>query len=330
MNLLLAINAKIPVDYYGGTERVIWHLGKELTKMGHTVSYLAQEGSYCDFAKVIPYQKSKKIAEQIPLDTHLVHFNFTPESVEEIKVPYIITMHGNTNNLKPLNLNTVFVSRNHASRFGSVSYVYNGLDWNDYALPDFNMKRTSFHFLGKAAWRIKNVQGAIDIIRASPQETLNVLGGTRFNFKMGLRFTFSKRIHFYGMVGGTNKTKLLNQSKGLLFPVRWHEPFGLAILESLYYGCPVFGTPYGSLPELVPDELGFLSNKKSELVEAIQSASRYSMKTCHEYALTKFNSNKMALDYLEKYQRVLDGEKLNETAPQLKEIQKEKFLDWME
>ena len=60
------------------------------------------------------------------------------------------------------------------------------------------------------------------------------------------------------MVGGTNKTKLLNQSKGLLFPVRWHEPFGLAILESLHYGCPVFGTPRGSCLKLVPMNRDFI------------------------------------------------------------------------
>lgn len=328
MKILIAIDSKIPVSLYGGTERVIWYLGKELTQMGHTVTYLASEGSCCDFAKIIPLQKSRSIKEQIPYDTDIAHFHFTSEEINKLSIPYLITMHGNTNNQNRLNYNTVFVSANHAARFGSSCYVHNGLDWNDYPLPNLKKERNSFHFLGKAAWRIKNVQGAIDLIHATPKEKLNVLGGYRFNFKMGLRFTLSPRIHFYGMVGGIIKTNLLNQSKGLIFPVRWHEPFGLAIIESLYYGCPVFGTPYGSLPELITKDFGYLSNQKHELVNAILNAADYSSKACHEYALNNFNSRKMTLSYLEKYTMVLDRENLNINLPILQETQQEKFLEW--
>lgn len=330
MKIVIAINSKIPVNLYGGTERVIWYLGKELSQMGHTISYLAPEGSHCNFAKIIPLLKSRSIQEQIPRDTDLVHFHFSSEEIDQIKTPFLITMHGNTNDQKPLHSNTVFVSSNHAARFGSSCYVYNGLDWNDYPLLNFKKERSYFQFLGKAAWRIKNVQGAIDIILATPKEKLKVLGGYRFNFKMGLRFTFSPRIQFYGMVGGTFKTNLLNESKGLIFPVRWHEPFGLAIIESLYYGCPVFGTPYGSLPELIPKDFGYLSNQKNKLVDAILNSTDYSSEACHEYALNSFNSRKMSLAYLEKYKMILDRQDLNLNQPILQEIQKQKFLEWLD
>lgn len=330
MKILIAIDSKIPVHLYGGTERVIWYLGKELKKMGHTITYLASAGSSCDFAKIIPYQKLRPIKDQIPSDTDVVHFHFMPEDIDQITTPFLITMHGNTNDQKPLHINTVFVSSNHAARFGSSCFVYNGLDWNDYPMPNLKEQRNFFHFLGKAAWRIKNVQGAIDLIHETPKEKLYVLGGYRFNFKMGLRFTFSPRIHFYGMVGGTVKANLLNKSKGLIFPVRWHEPFGLAIIESLYYGCPVFSTPYGSLPELIPKDLGYLSNQKHKLVNAILNASEYSSKACHEYALNYFNSKIMSLSYLEKYNKVLDRENLNFNRPILQETQKQKFLEWMD
>jgi len=184
LKIVIAIDSKIPVNLYGGTERVIWCLGKELSQMGHTISYLAPEGSHCNFAKIIPLLKSRSIQEQIPRDTDLVHFHFSSEEIDQIKTPFLITMHGNTNDQKPLHSNTVFVSSNHAARFGSSCYVYNGLDWNDYPLPNFKKERSYFHFLGKAAWRIKNVQGAIDIILATPKEKLKVLGGYRFNFKI--------------------------------------------------------------------------------------------------------------------------------------------------
>ena len=134
--------------------------------------------------------------------------------------------------------------------------MHNGLDWNDYSTPELMKSRNYFHFLGNAAWRVKNVSGAINVIKKTKTQRLKVLGGVRFNFKMGMRFTFSTKVGFEGMVGGQTKFDLLNGSKGLIFPVKWHEPFGLAIIESLYFGCPVFGTPYGSLPELVTSDFG--------------------------------------------------------------------------
>jgi glycosyltransferase involved in cell wall biosynthesis len=182
--------------------------------------------------------------------------------------------------------------------------------------------------LGNAAWRVKNVAGAIDVIKSTQTERLLVLGGVRFNIRMGIRFTFSPKISFAGMVGGSKKNQLINHSKGLVFPVRWHEPFGLAIIESLYYGCPVFGTPYGSLPELVIPEVGYLSNKKDDLAKAVLTADLYSRKTCHEYARDVFNSERMAQEYLKKYEQVISGTSLNVSAPRLEKIQEEKFLDW--
>jgi glycosyltransferase involved in cell wall biosynthesis len=328
MRILMVNTCTIPVFLYGGTERVMWGLAKELSKLGHEVTFLVQKGSSCDFASVLHIDESKPILDQIDSNYDVVHFHFQPEGLESFKLPYIITMHGNSNSFEALDKNTVFVSKNHAERFGSNSFVHNGLDWEEYTQPSFKVKRNYFHFLGNAAWRIKNVAGAIDVIKASKTEKIKILGGIRFNINMGLRFTFTPKASFLGMVGGKEKYKLLNGSKGLIFPVRWHEPFGLAITESLFYGCPVFGTPYGSLPELVTKDVGFLSNKKHELTEAVLNAENYSAQQCHDYAVENFNSHKMTQDYLLKYERVLSSKPLSNIPPKLKELSKSKFLDW--
>lgn len=86
----------------GGTEIVIWYLGKELVKLGHKVSFLVKQGSYSDFARVIFIDETKSIIEQIPDDVDIVHFNFAPVGIEKIKKPYIITMHGNLNDNRDL------------------------------------------------------------------------------------------------------------------------------------------------------------------------------------------------------------------------------------
>ncbi|WP_440881193.1 glycosyltransferase [Tenacibaculum sp. C7A-26P2] len=329
MNITIIDNSIIPVFLYGGTQRVIWHLGKELSNLGHNVTYLVKQGSYCNFANIKVINDKKSIWSQIPENTDIAHFQFIPEKnkLDNCKYPYVITMHGNIFEKYPLDKNIIFVSKNHAQRYGSTNYVYNGLDWNDYMTPDFK-KENYFHFLGKAAWRLKNVQGAINIIKNIKNHKLRVLGGYRFNFNMGIRLTFSPKTSFYGMVGGSKKNNLLNKSKGLIFPVLWHEPFGLAITESLYFGCPVFGTPYGSLKELVPKEFGYLSNNQNELTEAIKNTAIYSPKKCHEYAADNFNSKTMALNYIKKYEEVLNGKVLNSSPPELTKIQESKFLTW--
>lgn len=246
MHIVLEFPGIIPALKYGGIERVIWYLGKELVKMGHQVSYMVSEGSVCDFGTIIPVASKEDIIRKMPRDVDIVHYSRTP--VPEAGTPYVYTLHGNEGDSDEFDVNTVFISKDHASRFGSSCYVYNGLDWDDYGKPVLDNSRDYFHFLGNAGWRIKNVKGAIDVIRRTKGERLKVLGGNRINFKMGFRLTLSPRVKFYGMVGGGEKLRLLQGSKGLIFPVRWHEPFGLAIIESLYFGCPVFGTPYGALP----------------------------------------------------------------------------------
>lgn len=327
MHILIVNNTSIPVQKYGGTERVIWWLGKQLVKMGHQVSYLVAEGSYCEFATgvhVLNHQIPFNL--QIPEGVDVVHLNCKVN--ETPTIPYIFTLHGNTNDQNSLDINTVFVSKNHAYRYGSESYVHNGIDPADYGDPGLNQTRNYFHFLGDAAWRVKNVRGAIHIAQKA-KITMRVIGGKRFNLNQGIRLTFDPGIKFDGMKGGAEKNELLKGSKGLIFPVLWNEPFGLSIVESLYFGCPVFGTPYGSLKEIIVPQVGYTSNSFSELVKAIKELAHFDKHICHEYVMEHFTSKQMAANYLNKYERVLNGQKLNVFTPVLKEVQTLKFLPFL-
>ncbi|MCF0190437.1 MAG: glycosyltransferase [Marinilabiliaceae bacterium] len=306
--LIITPYSLLPIDLYGGLQRMAWSLGKGLTALGHKVSYLCRKGSVCDFATIITYNPELSIMQQIPEGIDVLHFNVPLE--ESCDRPYVETIHGNFN--KKFSPNSIFLSKNHAERYGSKHFVYNGLDWDDYSPVDWSIKRSGFHFLGKAAWRVKNVRGAIKVAKSLPSELgkLHILGGDRFNFKMGWRFTLSPRIKFHGMVGGVEKSRLINSSNGLIFPVVWHEPFGLAVIESLFYGTPVFATTYGALPEIVTSDVGVLSNSSADLVQAICNSS-FDMKRCHEYARDTFNAVSMAKGYIEKYEAVLNGQSLH-------------------
>lgn len=326
MNIAIIYEGLIPVKTYGGTGRDIWYLGNELHKLGHKVTYIVAEGSSCPFGDIIILDKNSDINNQIPEYIDIVNIHYPPKN--EIKKPHVVTIHGNSNdpNLE-FPINSFFVSHNHAQRFGSEAFVYNGMDWSNYPKPNFNSARKGFHFLGNAAWKVKNLKAAMSIAKKN-DTTLEVLGGKRFNFKMGMRFTLDSHIHFHGMVGDNIKGSVMNHSHGLLFPVLWNEPMGLAIIESLYYGCPVFATPYGALPELVSKEFGMLSNSLPELAKAASHANSFNKKLCHEYARDTFNSKIMAEKYLHYFEEVLNGKTLNKNKPQLIKKQDEKYLDF--
>jgi glycosyltransferase involved in cell wall biosynthesis len=316
MKIVIVNMSPIPVFAYGGTERVIWDLGKSLVEYGHEVSFLVPKGSTCDFAKVIEIDPLSTWEKQIPKDTDVVHFQFQPINTK-LDIPIVVTEHGNADINKALHINTIFLSKNHAERHGSSCYVYNGLDWRNYGEIDWNIKRDHYHFLGKAAWRLKNVSGAIDIAKRL-EFPLYVLGGNRFNFKRGIRLTFTPKAKFFGMVGGQEKLNLLNTSRGLIFPVRWHEPFGLAIIESMYFGCPIFSTPYGAIPELVPQQCGELSTSSDKLIQAIRDR-EIDPFVCHQHVVDEFNVKNMMYGYLEKYKIAINGKYLNQKQPCLME-----------
>jgi len=323
MHILIVHNSFLPALKYGGIERAIWWLGKRLVAEGHKVSYLVSKGSYCPFADVHVYDTTVPFNTLIPPGVDVVHLS-TGTNEMPLK-PYIAMVQTNMDHQLPLNLNTVFVSANHAARYGSSVFVHNGLDPEDYGTPDFAGKKKYIHFLGDAAWRVKNVTGAIKVA-AMAKIPLRVIGGVRFNFNQGIRLSFNPKTRFEGMKGGAEKNELLKNSAAMLFPVRWHEPFGIAIIESLYFGCPVFGTPYGSLPEIVIPGVGFLSNKSKELAAALQHIGDYDRRHCHNYVMENFTATKMAAGYMQLYQKVLEGKTLNAVAPQLVTLPKEKFL----
>lgn len=312
MHVLIECNGVLPALRYDGTERVVWWLGKALVQLGHKVTYLVKAGSTCPFADVIHIDPELSVDEQIPADVDIVHLQGS--TLTESSTPFVSTIHGNVPAGYSAHPNTIFISRNQAERCGGSFYIHHGLDLAEYGDPALATPRRNLVFLAKAAWRIKNVKGAIKICNAANAE-IEVAGGNRLNFKMGFRFTTSPKAHFHGMVDQTTKLNLLRRTEGLIFPVLWHEPFGLALIEAMYFGNPVFATSWGSIPELVPSEIGFHSNSEAELVTAIKNRGQFDKRRIHEYVCELFDSKRMAQKHVAAYEHVLNGGSLHPEAP---------------
>ena len=93
MNITLVCGSLLPALRYGGTERVVWALGKELHRMGHRITFLAAPGSRCDFARIVPLDPAQPVERQLPADTELVHFH--THYAGPLAKPHLVTVHGN-------------------------------------------------------------------------------------------------------------------------------------------------------------------------------------------------------------------------------------------
>src|SRR5690606_25353996 len=119
-----------------------------------------------------------------------------------------------------------------------------------------------FLFLAKASWSVKNLKSCTRVARKLHKK-LHIAGG---------RYIWPSRfIKSHGMVGGTEKLQIINTCNALLFPVRWHEPFGIAIIEAMACGLPVIGSCYGSLPELIQSDSGKIVQSEKELLETVRN-----------------------------------------------------------
>ena len=121
-------------------------------------------------------------------------------------------------------------------------------------------------------------------------------------------------VRYLGMMGGAEKRDLLSRARCLIFPVRWEEPFGIAVTEALASGCYVAGTPYGSLPEIVTPDTGVLATQPARLAEAVKNPRRFSPTACRDRVVRGgFTHLDMARKYLDYYQKILTEGSLSTT-----------------
>jgi glycosyltransferase involved in cell wall biosynthesis len=100
------------------------------------------------------------------------------------------------------------------------------------------------------------------------------------------------------------KRRLFEGARALLVPIRWEEPFGLVMIESMMAGCPVIAYRRGAAPELVEDGVtGHLVDDVGEMAAALRRVRRFDRAACRARALERFSSDRMARDYLAVYRR---------------------------
>ncbi|MGI5148688.1 glycosyltransferase [Plantactinospora sp. CA-294935] len=113
------------------------------------------------------------------------------------------------------------------------------------------------------------------------------------------------RVRWVGTVAGRQRDELVATARASLFPLRWAEPGGTAVVESLALGTPVVGLAEGCLPELIEDgETGLLTRDEEELAGLVHASGRIDPRRCTAEAARRFTPEVMARSYLELYERV--------------------------
>ena len=144
MKIAITSNIALPVEKYGGAERVIWQLSQTLSFLGHDVTLIAPLGSKCEFCDIINFDFKSDIRELVENRFDVVHFN--TKHKELMDFPHIFRVGGNPVFGEELSPQTVFVSQNQANRCGAVCFIHNGHSISNF---DFSTKKLLSIFLEK-------------------------------------------------------------------------------------------------------------------------------------------------------------------------------------
>ena len=299
MHVVVASHHRLPVEGYGGTQRVVVALVRALALLGHRVTLLAQTGTRLPEAHLVPLPPRKLRDPSADLRTYLpdgadvLHVHFPMRRVPD-GIPFLQTLHGNLKQNEPAPPNNVFLSRDHARRYGSTAFVYNGLDPAEFR---FRRRKEQWDlFLG----RLHSSKGYHWAVEAAKQT------GRRLIVAGGWRPSFTGTIKYVGEVDGSRKAALLARARCLWMPALWDEPFGLVTIEALFSGTPVLATRRGALPEVVTPDVGALCDTLDEMIAAAETIESRSPEACRDHAHRLFTHIAMAEEYVRFYNHLID------------------------
>jgi glycosyltransferase involved in cell wall biosynthesis len=113
------------------------------------------------------------------------------------------------------------------------------------------------------------------------------------------------RVRWAGTVTGAARDDLVASARVALFPLRWNEPGGTAMVESLALGTPIVGIARGCLPELVEHgRTGLITTDEEQLGDLVHAAHDIDEAECRAEAARRFTPAVMAEAYLHLYERI--------------------------
>jgi glycosyltransferase involved in cell wall biosynthesis len=329
----------VPPRLYGGTERIVAYLAEELVEAGHDVTLFASGDSITNAALEPACPQALRLDPTCrePLPWHIAMIESVAQRAREFDVihfhidwlhlpvftrlatPFLTTLHGR------LDLPEIAPA---LRRFPHAAFVSIS-DAQREPVPDATWAGTVHHGVPKDLLRLgpggahlvflgrispeKGPDAAIRIARAAGQElrmAAKVDRADRAYHEERVRPLLGPGVAFLGEIDEWGKSDFLGHAAALLFPIAWPEPFGLVLIEAMACGTPVIAYPYGSVPEIVEDNVtGFLVRSEAEAAEAVERLPSLDRRRIRAEFERRFTSRRMAEDYHALYRAL--------TAPRL-------------
>ncbi|MFI5936388.1 glycosyltransferase family 4 protein [Actinoplanes sp. NPDC051494] len=328
--LLGPIAWRTPPVHYGPWELVTSLLAEGLTARGVDVTLFATLDSITkatlDGVAVHGYEEDPDLdgrvwealhvgyALQRSGDFDLVHnhLDWLPLAFSaHCRAPMLTTIHGfSGRNILPAYKRgkSAFVSISDADRSHDLDYVgtvYHGVDLDE--LPFGETPGDGLVCFGRIH-PDKGTDTAIEIARRSGRRlTLcGIVQDQRYFEEMVEPHIDGDRVTYLGSVGPGDRARILGGSAALLHPIRFAEPFGLSVVESMICGTPVIAYRKGSMPEVVDEGLtGRLVDDTDQAVAAVDRIAAVDRAACRAHARARFGADRMVDDYLAIYRKLL-------------------------
>ena len=152
----------------------------------------------------------------------------------------------------------------------------------------------------------KGADLAIEIARGAGKKLI-LAGGIYdqdfFDTKIAPQLASDPNLEYRGRLDRSELFKLINRAEAAIFPPRWDEAFGLALVEAQAGGTPVVTFRRGAAPEIVVDgETGFLvePDNVAAAIDALSKIGQIERAKCRQRIEQNFSINNM-LDNYEAY-----------------------------
>lgn len=333
---VVPLQVAVPPHKYGGTERVVYNLTEALVKLGHEVTLFATGDSQTSATLVPGLDKAINFDPKIDAYAHHIaflhdvysragefdvihsHLDFqTLPFTTMTRTPTVMTLHGRLDQPEYARVFNAYPDVNYVSISDSqrrdipdmhwVATVHHGVD-----VQSFDFYPTAGDYLCFVG-RISPEKGADRAIEVAKRAGIKLKIAAKVDPKDEKYFHTEIEpllnhplVEWLGQVDEQRKRELMGNALALILPIDWPEPFGMVFIESLACGTPVLTCPQGSVPELLTDGVtGCVRCSVEDLAEAVKELPRISRRGCRRYAERRFDTRRMALEYVNVYSQAL-------------------------
>lgn len=338
----------VPPKLYGGTERIVSYLTEELVRQGHDVTLFASGDSTTAARLIAASPEALRLNTGIfnrdaPLTTLLEkafgsadEFDILHSHLDFIGFPVarrcarsvITTLHGRLDlpELVPVfrefaEMPLVSISDAQRKPLPWACWqgtVHHGLPPDLYSANPMPGKYLAF--LGRIAPE-KRPDHAIEIAKRTGvplRIAAKVDAADRTYFEAEIEPLLSHPlVEFIGEINDEEKNDFLGNAMALVCPYDWPEPFGLVLIESLACATPVLAYRRGSIPEVIEHgRSGFVCETLDEMTSAVAQLSMINRLDCRQAFDERFTVERMALDYVKLYERMIGENRLPGESPE--------------